>query len=300
MKKIYMMLAALAAMTMTVQAQDVLQGSLQVGDYDNASELYDGSYFDMAPTNFYLAHTGSQMLYTPTELADMQDKANVQVNKLSFKFLNEGIFDDMVRDIKVYLQAIDETTFPVNPDNNKKQFFAFDNLVLDYEETFPMLDYYYEDGELVFDLANAPFSLPAGKTLLVTAVFDAQDDDNWETGCAFYVSDVRAQAMTYTHNTVSFLDFAETDDFPDVVSGTGTNVYLPVTKIDYTYTTGEGLKGDVDGNGEVDVNDVNILINIMLGKANADDYPGQTDIDGQEGIDAGDVNALVNILLGKS
>jgi len=206
----------------------------------------------------------------------------------------------MVRDIKVYLQAIDETTFPVNPDNNKKQFFAFDNLVLDYEETFPMLDYYYEDGELVFDLANAPFSLPAGKTLLVTAVFDAQDDDNCETGCAFYVSDVRAQAMTYTDNTVSFLDFAETDDFPDVVSGTGTNVYLPVTKIDYTYTTGEGLKGDVDGNGEVDVNDVNILINIMLGKANADDYPGQTDIDGQEGIDAGDVNALVNILLGKS
>lgn len=236
MKKVYMILAALAAMTMTAQAQDALQGSIQVGDYDNASELYNGSYFDMAPTNFYLAHTGSQMLYTPTELADMQDKNNVQVNKLSFKFLNEGIFDDMVRDIKVYLQAIDETTFPVNPDNNKKQFFAFDNLVLDYEETFPMLDYYYEDGELVFDLANAPFSLPAGKTLLVTAVFDAPDDDNGETGCAFYVSDVRAQAMTYTDNTVSFIDYATSETFPDVTTGTGTSVYLPVTKIDYTYT----------------------------------------------------------------
>lgn len=62
--------------------------------------------------------------------------------------------------------------------------------------------------------------------------------------------------------------------------------------------TSTGIVGDVDGNGTVDVADVNILVNIMLGKANAADYPN-ANVDGQGGIDVGDVNAIVNIMLGK-
>ena len=58
------------------------------------------------------------------------------------------------------------------------------------------------------------------------------------------------------------------------------------------------LTGDVDGNGTVDVADVNILINIMLGKDNAANYPN-ANVDGQEGIDVGDVNTVINIMLGK-
>ena len=238
MKKFYMILAALAAMTMTAQAQDVLEGSLLVGDYDAPATPYNGSYFDMAPTNFYLAHTGAQMLYTPAELADMQSKYNVKVNKLSFKFFNENIFEDMVRNVKVSVQAVDETAFPINPDNNKKQFLAYDTPVLEFEETYDMLTYYMEgeDAELVFDFANAPIELPAGKTLMVTAIFDALDDSNGESGCYFYSSGIGSKAMVYTDNTVSFADYALTENFPDVTTGTGTNVALPVTKIDYTYT----------------------------------------------------------------
>lgn len=237
MKKFYMILAALAAMTMTAQAQNVLEGSLQVGDYDNATDFFDGSYFDFAPTNFYVEHTGAQMLYTPAELADMQDKANVQVNKLSFKFYNESAYDDINRSIKVSVQAVDDAAFPVNPENNKKQFFAFDAPVLEMEETFPMLDILYEDTEVVFDLANAPISLPAGKSLLVTAIFDTDDGSYCNTEDAkFYTSGIRSKAMVYTDNNVSFADYALTGDFPNVTSGTGTNVDLPATKIDYTYT----------------------------------------------------------------
>ena len=65
MKKFYMILAALAAMTMN--AQEMSYGAIEVGDFENASEIYNGSYFDMAPTNFYLAHTGAQMIYTTNE-----------------------------------------------------------------------------------------------------------------------------------------------------------------------------------------------------------------------------------------
>ena len=57
--------------------------------------------------------------------------------------------------------------------------------------------------------------------------------------------------------------------------------------------------GDINGDGTVDVTDVNIVINIMLGKANNGDYPGDANVDGQGAIDVSDVNTLINIMLGK-
>ena len=59
----------------------------------------------------------------------------------------------------------------------------------------------------------------------------------------------------------------------------------------------DGLPGDVDGSGEVDGNDLNALINIILGKADASSY--NANVDGQGGVDGSDINALINILLGK-
>ena len=58
-------------------------------------------------------------------------------------------------------------------------------------------------------------------------------------------------------------------------------------------------KGDVDGNGTVDINDTNILINILLGKDTASNYSGRADVDGNGTIDITDANLLINILLGK-
>ena len=58
-------------------------------------------------------------------------------------------------------------------------------------------------------------------------------------------------------------------------------------------------KGDVDGNGEVDVNDINILINIMLGKDSDSKYNGRANVDGEGAIDVADVNAIINAMLGK-
>lgn len=235
MKKFYILLAALAAMTLN--AQNVLQGSINVGDYDEPQTTYNGSYFDMAPTNFYIAHTGAQLIYTPDELADMEGKANIKVNKLSFKFYNET-FEDITRDIKVYLQESDATEFAVV--DGIKQFFEFGDPVLETEMTWEMLDIYGEDGDLILDLSNAPFTFNAGKSLIVTIVVDAQDDDNCTMGsdyAPFYTSGIRGKGMVYTNNWSSFVDYANGDDFPDATAtlGCGTNVELPVTKIDYTY-----------------------------------------------------------------
>ena len=53
--------------------------------------------------------------------------------------------------------------------------------------------------------------------------------------------------------------------------------------------------GDVNQDGAIDISDVNIVINVMLGKSsnvNADLYR-----DGK--VDVSDVNAMINLLLGK-
>ena len=59
------------------------------------------------------------------------------------------------------------------------------------------------------------------------------------------------------------------------------------------------LPGDIDGNGAVNGTDLNILINIILGKDNAANYDGRANVNGEGGIDGNDLNKLINIILGK-
>ena len=55
-----------------------------------------------------------------------------------------------------------------------------------------------------------------------------------------------------------------------------------------------GITGDVDGNGIVDVNDLNIVINVVLGM---EAHPA-TDIDGNGITDITDLNVIINAILG--
>lgn len=59
------------------------------------------------------------------------------------------------------------------------------------------------------------------------------------------------------------------------------------------------VHGDINGDGMVDVTDVNTAVNIILGKANAASYPNSADINSDGTIDVSDVNMIVNIILGK-
>lgn len=59
----------------------------------------------------------------------------------------------------------------------------------------------------------------------------------------------------------------------------------------------DGILGDFDDNGMVDVEDVNAAINIILKLKDIGDYPGIGDMDGNGIIDVEDVNAIINIIL---
>ncbi len=119
-----MIFVAMAALALTAQAQFL--SWIEVGDYYNSAELYNGSYFDMAPTNFYMAHTGAQLIYTPDLLPGMEGKEGVKIKYLNFKFYSES-YEEIIRNAKVYLQEIDATEFAVV--DGVKQFYDFGELV---------------------------------------------------------------------------------------------------------------------------------------------------------------------------
>ena len=56
--------------------------------------------------------------------------------------------------------------------------------------------------------------------------------------------------------------------------------------------------GDVNGDGTVDIADVNCVINVILGSEDASKYSGRADVNGDGAVDIADVNAIINIILG--
>lgn len=71
--------------------------------------------------------------------------------------------------------------------------------------------------------------------------------------------------------------------------------YSPVM----TYTYRATPVGDVTGDGMVDVADVNVVINVMLGKDVEPDLRLACDVTGDGVVDVADVNAIINAMLAK-
>ena len=75
--------------------------------------------------------------------------------------------------------------------------------------------------------------------------------------------------------------------------------YINGANLVYHFTQGtvsEGVPGDANGDGNVDIADVNAAINMMLGKA---DVNLICDMNGDGAIDITDINAIINAMLGK-
>lgn len=58
--------------------------------------------------------------------------------------------------------------------------------------------------------------------------------------------------------------------------------------------------GDVNGDGRVDIEDVNILINIILNRDDGSAYDGRQYVTGGTIVDITDVNLVINVVLGKN
>lgn len=309
MRKVTFFIAAVLAMGFIAKAQDVLvvkDGFIEVWDHINYQFYYD-SYFEMPPTNFYVAHTGAQLLYTPDLLSDMNGKHNVEITEIGFRLHNKA-FDAINRVVMIYLQEVDATEFAEN-EAGVKQFFDFDHVAMADLYHVDLSDCYSQDLDMNFTVSmNGPFYFTPGKSLLVTIVFDALDDGNTVPNSydvTFYKSCMGSgKAMTYTDNWTSFVDYAKSSDFPNATAmhGCGTDLDLPWTRIWYCYTEGgtSNLSGDVDGDDVVSISDVAVLVDFLL-NGNADGVildNADCDHDGEIGI--ADVSVLIDSLLNGS
>ncbi|MBR1803385.1 MAG: dockerin type I repeat-containing protein, partial [Muribaculaceae bacterium] len=76
------------------------------------------------------------------------------------------------------------------------------------------------------------------------------------------------------------------------VRGRGTSTYTLVFPAD-----AETKKGDLNGDGKVDVEDVNIAINVILGLNTDKGVKAKADLNNDGKVDVEDVNAIINIIL---
>ena len=72
-------------------------------------------------------------------------------------------------------------------------------------------------------------------------------------------------------------------------------VFLFVLLAATVWSTHAASHGDTDGNGVVDIGDINVIVNVMLGQAQNDN----ADVDGNGTIDISDVNRVINVMLGR-
>ena len=97
----------------------------------------------------------------------------------------------------------------------------------------------------------------------------------------------------------------ETFSFADLTAG---NYFMKFYYYDYneekmalqtaTYEVLGTIKGDVNGDGKVNVSDVTALINMILGITTTDQT--RADVNGDGKVNVSDVTALINLILGIS
>lgn len=95
---------------------------------------------------------------------------------------------------------------------------------------------------------------------------------------------VSGKVLTYIANNTCYLDLSSEENIPEV--------------LDFT-TTGNVLKGDVDGNGLINMTDVTVAINYILNKPVTSFIFENADVKEDLVINMSDVTAIINIILQK-
>ena len=119
-------------------------------------------------------------------------------------------------------------------------------------------------------------------------------------GDRFYRYPFNITAEDYTFNII----FNQGDGSRQTVDITGlhADTYFEISSTTNKYTVRDITAdyagqptGDVNGDGKVDIDDINLLINILLGIS---PETGSANVDGKGSVDVSDVNGLINIILG--
>lgn len=91
------------------------------------------------------------------------------------------------------------------------------------------------------------------------------------------------------------------DDFAHaIIENNETIDTLDLTGIDCMYFSNDNtnsLTGDVNGDGEINIADINAIINIILSDSCEEDIENRADVNGDGEINIADINAIIEIIL---
>ena len=157
---------------------------------------------------------------------------------------------------------------------------------------------YYDMYQVTFDVNNT--SSEVAKMALLYSIDGGIKWINAKTSTGLTTLQV-SKSSSYT----SYWNVELTNDAPVMfrVTMTGGSKTAPCYVDNFTiYYEGEPggpaySTGDVNGDGKVDVEDVNAVINIILKTKTAADYDGGADVNNDGKIDVEDVNAIINLIL---
>lgn len=200
-------------------------------------EVYYGHGYSWAaaPTNFSHSNTGSQIVYTKEQLAEMNGKA---ISKISFILHNESAYETYPRTVKVWVKETDTDNFEYDDKAGAYKFF-------EYADATPAIAGYEYAGEL-YECAgeNAELELTFdkplnynGKNLVVTLTFEGENTCNVLDMNFYCNNDVKKKAMTYFSDRYTFGEYGETEDWPYTNSDCVDELEQPITRFFYTEAT---------------------------------------------------------------
>ena len=146
--------------------------TLALGNYDeigeedwDESQTYQGSWWMVAPTQYYVTHTGSQIIYTKDQLKDMAGK---EITSISFKYYNQSAYQAYPRTINVWVKEIDDNAFSYNDTKKAYCYFEYSDATkaatdFTFDEDF--VDHYYMNSDLKVNF-DEPFAYSGTKNLL--------------------------------------------------------------------------------------------------------------------------------------
>lgn len=110
---------------------------------------------------------------------------------------------------------------------------------------------------------------------------------------------VKTDGQTVSFSTsglvITYDDFAHA-----VVTNDETSSIINLVEVDYMCFDDTGstwTRGDVNGDGEVNVADVNAVIDIILGGTADDNTSTRADVNGDDEVNIADVNTLIDLIL---
>lgn len=219
----------------------------EIGDDWDESQTYQGSWWMVAPTQYNVVHTGSQIIYTKDQLKDMAGK---EITSISFKYYNQSAYQAYPRTINVWVKEIDDNAFSY--DDTKKAYCYFEysdatKAATDFTFNEDFVDYCNMNSDLKVDF-DKPFAYSGTKNLLVTITFDGDECVGGSSDIEFYYNTDgtgKKKAMAACSDKSTFEEFYESEDWP-YAKGAGYNIShannleQPLTKFTYQDTQALG------------------------------------------------------------